>query len=113
MRPGGIIYFIGLSRTGAHEFRLYRYYHEVHVIRQLTHHLSFAEKSEIMKLIAGERRALSWFDAISSEVNDLYTFEEARDMLQALGFVNAKRTAPEESSLNVVAYRSSLGAHPS
>jgi SAM-dependent methyltransferase len=103
VRPGGLIYFMVYPEPERTNLDAYTYYHEVHAIRQLTQHLSLQDKSEVLKCIQGERWALSWFDAISSKINDLYTFEEARDLLQSLGFINVKRTALGEHSLNVVA----------
>jgi 2-polyprenyl-3-methyl-5-hydroxy-6-metoxy-1,4-benzoquinol methylase len=103
VKPGGIIYFMVYSEPERTDLNAYTYYHELHAIRQLTKHLNFPEKAEVLNRIQGERWALSWFDAISSKINDLYTFEEARDMLQSLGFVNVKRTALGERNLNVVA----------
>jgi SAM-dependent methyltransferase len=105
VKPGGLIYFMVYPEPERTNFEAYRYYHEVHAIRTLTDHLDLTKKAEVMKLIQGERWALSWFDAISSKVNDLYTFEEASDLLLSLGFLDARRTMPGEHSLNVVATR--------
>jgi SAM-dependent methyltransferase len=105
VKPGGLIYFMVYPEPERTNFEAYRYYHEVHAIRTLTDHLDLTKKAEVMKLIQGERWALSWFDAISSKVNDLYTFEEACDLLLSLGFLDARRTMPGEHSLNVVATR--------
>jgi SAM-dependent methyltransferase len=105
VRPGGLIYLMVYPEPERTNFDSYRYYHEVYAIRRLTDHLDLRKKAEVMKLIQGDRRALSWFDAISSRINDLYTFEEASELLLSLGFVDAKRTMPEEHSLNVVATR--------
>lgn len=106
VRPGGLIYFMIYAEPERTNFDAYRYYHEVYALRQLTNRLNLAEKAQVMKRIQGERWALSWFDAISSNINDLYTFEEAHDLLRSLGFVNIKRTMPGERNLNVVATRS-------
>jgi 2-polyprenyl-3-methyl-5-hydroxy-6-metoxy-1,4-benzoquinol methylase len=105
VRPGGLIYLMVYPEPERTNFDSYRYYHEVYAIRRLTDHLDLRKKAEVMKLIQGDRRALSWFDAISSRINDLYTFEEASELLLSLGFVDVKRTMPEEHSLNVVATR--------
>ena len=103
VKPGGTIYFMVYPKPERTNSGAYAYYHEVHAIRQLTKHLSLSDKADVIKKIQGERWALSWFDAISSKINDLYTFEEAHDMVQSLGFVNIRRTALEEHSLNVLA----------
>ena len=106
VRPGGLMYIMVYSEPERTNFDAYAYYHEIHVFRQLTKHLSLAEKVDVLKRIQGDRWTLSWFDAISSKINDLYTFEEACDMLRSLGFINIRRTALEESNLNVVATKS-------
>jgi SAM-dependent methyltransferase len=103
VKPGGLVYFMVYPEPERMNFEAYAYYHEVHAMRQLTEHLSLPEKAVIFKGIQGERWAQCWFDAISSKINDLYTFEEAQKMLGSLGFIDVKRTAPEEHSLNVVA----------
>ena len=66
MRPGGLIYFMVYPEPERTNIDAYRYYHEVYVLRQLTRHLSFELKAELLKQVQGERWALSWFDAISS-----------------------------------------------
>jgi SAM-dependent methyltransferase len=106
VKLGGDIYFMVYPEPPRTDLASYSYYHQIHVIRQLTRHLDFAAKRELIKKIQGERWALSWFDAISSEINDLYTMEELAAMLGALGFSNVRRTMPNESSHNVVATRS-------
>ena len=90
------------DRTDRHS---YGYFHEVYAIRQLIKHLPFEKKADFLKKHFGERYALGCFDAISSTVNDLYTFEELSDMLRFLGFDEIKRTAMDEASLNIVATR--------
>lgn len=106
VKPGGLLYFMVYSEPERTNFDAYVYYHEVYAFRQLTRHLSFPDKADVLKRIQGDRWTLSWFDAISSEINDLYTFEEAADMLQSLGFINIKRTTLAESNLNIVATKS-------
>lgn len=105
VRVGGDIYFMVYPEPSRTDRGTYSYYHQVHVMRQLTKHLDFATKSELMKKIQGERWALSWFDAISSEINDLYTIEELTTMLSMLGFSDVRRTMRSESSHNIVATR--------
>jgi SAM-dependent methyltransferase len=105
VRPGGMLYLMVYPEPERTNVDAYRYYHEVYVVRQLTRNLSFAEKAELLKEMQGERWALSWFDAISSEINDLYTMEELTQMLRWLGFGDVRRTMPHEHSLNVTAIR--------
>jgi 2-polyprenyl-3-methyl-5-hydroxy-6-metoxy-1,4-benzoquinol methylase len=106
-KPGGMLYFMVYPEPERTNTDSYRYYHEVYVLRQLTRHLPFDQKAELMKKLQGERWALSWFDAISSEVNDLYTMEELTQLLGWLGFTDVTRTMPHEHSLNVTAIRTS------
>jgi SAM-dependent methyltransferase len=105
VRPGGVLYLMVYPEPERTNIDAYRYYHEVYVLRQLTRNLSFPEKAELLKELQGERWALSWFDAISSEVNDLYSMEELTQMLCWLGFGEVRRTMPQEHSLNVTAVR--------
>jgi 2-polyprenyl-3-methyl-5-hydroxy-6-metoxy-1,4-benzoquinol methylase len=107
VKPGGMIYFMVYPEPERTNFDSYRYYHEVHVLRQLTGQLTLEQKAEFLKKVQGERWALSWFDAISSEINDLYTIEELAKMLKSLAFEDVKRTMPHEHSLNVVATKKS------
>jgi 2-polyprenyl-3-methyl-5-hydroxy-6-metoxy-1,4-benzoquinol methylase len=103
VRPGGLIYIMVYPEPERTNGNSYQYYHEVSVIRRLVQHMTFEQKAELLTKVQGERWALSWFDAISSELNDLYTFEELAQMLKALGFVDVVRTMPHEHSMNVVA----------
>lgn len=107
VRSGGFIYLMVYPEPERTNGDSYRYYHEVDVLRRMIRHLSLEQKAELLTKIQGERWALSWFDAISSEINDLYTFEELAEMLRTLGFVNVVRTMPQEHSLNVVATKAS------
>lgn len=76
-----------------------------YVLRRLLKNLPFDKKAEVLKLVQGERWALSWFDAISSEVNDPYTFEELEHIVRGLGYKDVRQTMPQEQSINVVATR--------
>jgi SAM-dependent methyltransferase len=105
VRPGGLLYFMVYPEPARTDINAYRYYHEIYVLRQLTRHLSFEEKAKLLKDLRGERWALSWFDAVSSEINDLYTMEEITQLLGWLGFGEVRRTMPQEHSLNVTAVR--------
>ena len=105
VRPGGLIYLMVYPEPERTNADAYRYYHEVYVLRRLTRHLTFEQKAELLKHVQGERWALSWFDAISSEINDLFTMEELTQMLTWLGFSDIRRTMPHEHSLNVTAIR--------
>lgn len=104
-KPGGLLYFMVYPEPERTNLTAYRYYHEIYVMRQILKNLSFDAKAEVLKAIQGERWAMSWFDAISSEVNDLYTFEELESIVRGLGFGDVRRTMPQEQSINVVAVR--------
>lgn len=105
VRPGGMLYIMVYPEPERTNLDAYRYYHEVYVLRQLSRHLSLEQKADLLKKLQGERWALSWFDAVSSEINDLYTMEELSQMLGWLGFSDVRRTMPQEHSLNVTAIR--------
>ena len=100
-----MLYFMVYPEPERTNIDAYRYYHEVYVLRQLSRHLNLEQKAELLKGLQGERWALSWFDAVSSEINDLYTMEELSQMLGWLGFCDIRRTMPQEHSLNVTAIR--------
>jgi SAM-dependent methyltransferase len=103
VKPGGLIYLMLYAEPRRDNVFDYQYQHEVATIREATRDLSFAEKATTFENIDGKQHTLAWFDAISSEINDLYTFEEIRAHLVALGFESVKRTMPHETMHNVVA----------
>lgn len=108
-KTDGILYFMVYPEPERTNVGAYRYYHEIYVLRQLLKNLPFDKKAEVLKLVQGERWALSWFDAISSEVNDLYTFEELESIVRSFGYNDVRRTMPQEQSINVVATRGTGG----
>jgi SAM-dependent methyltransferase len=101
VRPGGMLYFMVYAEPGRKEISEYAYYHEVMAMRQALISASLEERAEILSLVEGEKKALGWFDAISSQVNYLYTIEELFQMLDHLGFEDIRRTVPEERNHNV------------
>ena len=82
-----------------------QYQHEVATLRLATRAKRFHDKAKLLSRIDGESQTLAWFDAISSETNDLYTFEEIVERLRFLGFGDIKRTMAHETMHNVVARR--------
>lgn len=108
-RPGGLLYFMVYGEPQRGSIDEFAYHHEVHTIRQALSGQSFERKAEILRSLQGERWAQCWFDAISSEINDLYTEEELRRLLSHLGFTAIRRTMPQENSLNMVAVRPADG----
>ena len=102
-KSGGMIYFMVYAEPERSSQDDYVYYHQVYALRQLARQLDLTEKAKLVEKIQGPRFALAWFDAISSEINDLYTIEEVVNLLHYLGFENVRRTMPHEQTLNVVA----------
>ncbi len=105
VKSGGRIYLMLYAEPRRDNVFDYQYQHEIYTMRQATHRLKFAEKAGIFENIEGPAQTLAWFDAISSEINDLYTFEEIETTLRYLGFADIKRTMPHETMHNVVAVR--------
>lgn len=105
VRPGGLLYFMVYAEPRRSNVHDYAYYHEIAAIREASRSLSFADKAEILKQIEGEQHALAWFDAVSSEINELFTFEELAGIVSALGFTDIRRTMPQETMHNLVARR--------
>lgn len=103
VKPGGTLYFMVYTEPRRDNVFDYTYYHEIETIRDAIRHLDFETKAKILEQLEGKSHALAWFDAISSEVNDLYTTEELIALLGMLGFGDVKRTMPEESMQNIVA----------
>jgi len=103
VRPGGRLYLMLYAEPRRDNIFDYQYQHEVTTLREATRHLPFPEKAAVFAKIDGPRHTLAWFDAISSEINDLYSFEEIRAHLSALGFVDIRRTMQHETMHNVVA----------
>jgi SAM-dependent methyltransferase len=104
-KPGGLLYFMVYTEPRRGNVFDYQYYHEICSIREAIRRLSFQDKREVIENIEGPSQTLAWFDAISSEINDLYTFEELEMLLAYLGFTNVRRTMPDETMHNVVARR--------
>ena len=106
VRPGGYLYIMVYAEPRRTNVFDYQYYHEIAAIREAIRSLSFDQKKSILEKLEGKTQALAWFDAISSEVNELYTVEELRMLFGWLGFADLKRTMPEETMHNVVARKS-------
>jgi SAM-dependent methyltransferase len=107
VKPGGYLYIMVYAeprRTNVYE---YQYYHEIAALRDAIRPLTFDQKQAVLENLEGKNLTLAWFDAISSEINELYTIEELRMLFDWLGFSELKRTMPEETMHNVVARKSS------
>lgn len=102
VKPGGYLYFMVYTEPRRDNTCDYQYYHEISSMRESIRHLSFDDKAKILEQLEGADQALAWFDAISSEVNELYTVEELRSMLTRLGFIDIRRTMPEETMHSMV-----------
>jgi SAM-dependent methyltransferase len=105
-KPGGKLYLMLYAEPRRDNVFDYQYQHEVATIREATRGLSFEAKAKVYEQIEGPTQTLAWFDAISSEINDLYTFEEIAMHLKELGFDDVRRTIPHETMHNVIATKS-------
>jgi SAM-dependent methyltransferase len=105
VKPGGRLYLMLYAEPRRDNVFDYQYQHEVSTIREATRGLSFDQKAKVYEQIEGPTQTLAWFDAISSEINELYTFEEIVTHLNSLGFVDVRRTMPHETMHNVIAIR--------
>jgi SAM-dependent methyltransferase len=109
VRPGGWLYLMVYTEPRRHRADDYAYRHEIHAMRQAFVNVPLERRAEMVRKIDGDRHALSWFDAISSEINDLFTTEELFRLLGFLGFENLSRTMPEEAMQNVIAQKKQAG----
>lgn len=107
VRPGGRIYLMLYAEPRRDNVFDYQYRHEVAALHEATRTLPFPEKAAVLEGIEGPKHTLAWFDAISSAINDLYTFEEIEGHLRSLAFEDVRRTMPQETMHNVAAVRSS------
>jgi len=107
VRSGGQIYFMAYAEPGRSVATDYAYYHELMTMRQALTGCSYEERAKILSLLEGESNAHRWFDAISSQINDLYTVEELYQMLDHLGFEDIRRTRPDERNHNMIATKKS------
>jgi SAM-dependent methyltransferase len=107
VKPGGRIYLMLYAEPRRNNRGDYQYRHEISTLREATREMPFSEKAKICEQIDGPTKTQQWFDAISSEINDLYTFEEIKTHLQSMGFSDVKRTMPHEDQHNVAAIRTS------
>lgn len=105
VKPAGSLYLMVYFEPRRDNVFDYQYYHELYALRQATRDMPFAEKAKVAEQLEGERYANIWFDAISPDINEVYTVEEMTLLLGMLGFGNVKRTMPHESSHNLVARR--------
>ena len=106
VRPGGRLYIMVYPEPERANFYDYQSRHEAYTIQEALRNKPFAEKVGILENIDGKDRALDWFDAVSSQLNELYTLEEIEALLQFLGFENILRMYPEgDDALDVVATR--------
>jgi SAM-dependent methyltransferase len=103
VRPGGWMYVMVYAEPRRDCVHDYTYYHEIYALRQALLGVPLPGRAAAAREVEGERNALAWFDAISSEINDLFTTEELFRMLSYLGFEDAARTMPHETMQNVVA----------
>jgi SAM-dependent methyltransferase len=103
VRPGGQLYFMVYAEPDRSTIGDYVYYHEVMAMRQALIAAPYEERARVLALLDGANKTQEWFDAISSQINDLYTVEELFRMVEHLGFENIRRTKPDVSNHNIVA----------
>jgi 2-polyprenyl-3-methyl-5-hydroxy-6-metoxy-1,4-benzoquinol methylase len=106
VKPGGLLYVMVYAEPRHSNVFDYQYRHEICSIRDAIRHLSFDEKAKLVEQLDGATRAQQWFDAISSEINELYTVEDLTSILKELGFTDIKRTMPNETMHNMVGRKS-------
>jgi SAM-dependent methyltransferase len=105
VKPGGKLYAMLYAEPRRDNVFDYQYQHEVATIREGTRGLSFEQKAKIYERIEGPTQTLAWFDAISSEINDLYTFEEISSHLTMI-FDNIYAAMPSSWNTPRMAARS-------
>jgi 2-polyprenyl-3-methyl-5-hydroxy-6-metoxy-1,4-benzoquinol methylase len=74
-------------------------------LRRETMFMSFDEKIAYLNAHYPADQVQGWFDAISPDINDTHTFEELRNWLTALGFVNIRRTVATQQHHHIIAER--------
>ncbi|MBU0877924.1 MAG: class I SAM-dependent methyltransferase [Alphaproteobacteria bacterium] len=103
VRPGGYIFLMLYGEPTGRDPGEFAYYHEVESLRRKTVAMDFNERLKYLESLKGEN-AGGWFDAVSPEINDTYSFYEIQLWLQRAGFENIRRPYAH-SSHHVIAQR--------
>jgi 2-polyprenyl-3-methyl-5-hydroxy-6-metoxy-1,4-benzoquinol methylase len=103
VKPGGSIFLMLYGEPTGAEPGEFVYYYDVEKLRRHTVGMSFDERMQYLQRMKGDD-AGGWFDAVSPEINDTYSFYEIQLWLQRAGFTNIRRTI-ESSSHHVMADR--------
>lgn len=101
VKPGGYIFLMLYGEPTGREPGEFAYYTEVETLRRQTVAMSFDERVQFLQQQKGEA-AGGWFDAVSPEINDTYSFYEIQLWLQRAGFSDIRRTI-DHSSHHVIA----------
>lgn len=86
LRPGGRLFLMIYSVP--HDYSSYHDVNTYETIAAANAALPFEARRDDVIRRFGHARAHGWFDATSPRINDRLTFDEIRDLLEGLGFVN-------------------------
>ncbi len=103
VKPGGGIFLMLYGEPTGNDPGEFVYYAEVEKLRRATCAMSFDERLEHITALKGAE-AGGWFDAVSPEINDTYSFYEIQLWLSRAGFTDIRRTM-QHSNHHVIARR--------
>jgi 2-polyprenyl-3-methyl-5-hydroxy-6-metoxy-1,4-benzoquinol methylase len=103
VKPGGLLFMMIYGEPRLDHPGDYYYYAEVERLRRLTRNRSFAERWDIIKEMKSDDDPGGWFDAVSPDINDLYSWGEIEGWLLSEGFVDVH--ASVESSNHFIVGR--------
>lgn len=103
VKQRGYLFLMLYGEPSGNEPGEFVYYYEVEKLRRETAAMSFSERLKYLQELKGES-AGGWFDAVSPEINDTYSFYELQLWLQRAGFTNIVRTM-NHSSHHVIGTR--------
>lgn len=103
VKPGGYLFLMLYGEPTGKDPGEFAYYSEVEALRRSTSAMSFDERLAFIQKLKGDA-AGGWFDAVSPEINDTYSFYEIKLWLLRAGFGDIRRTV-DHSSHHVIAKR--------
>ncbi len=109
VKPGGYLLMMIYGDPRPDHPEEFEYYAEVARLREATRNKSFQERLAVIRELKANDDSGGWFDAVSPEINDLYTFSEIEGWLLAEGFADIRRMLPTCNHL-IIARRSEAGA---
>ncbi|QEE18732.1 class I SAM-dependent methyltransferase [Youhaiella tibetensis] len=101
VKPGGYIFLMLYGEPTGRDSGEFAYYTEVESLRRHTSVMSFDDRLKFLQGLKGDQ-AGGWFDAVSPEINDTYSFYEIQLWLQRAGFGDIRRTM-DHASHHVIA----------